>query len=1055
MAEDTAEAGDFEKVAAQPRRRRWRRVLGALAVLLFLALTTAWCSRERIAENIISGQVDQLGVPAAYKIESIGLDRQVISNVVIGDPRHPDMTIERVEAQVETWWGVPGLGRITLVRPRLYGTYRDGKLSFGKLDKLLFEGPSKEPFRLPDYDIRVIDGRGLMETDYGPVGFKAEGEGALRGGFTGIVAAVAPKLDIEGCTSGQTSIFGTVKTTGEKLRFTGPLRLAGMTCPAAQLRLAASGIEIDTTLDPAFDGVEGKFSLAAGQLSYGSERAAKASGDAQFTFRKRSLTARYDLGVDGYQGSQARMASLEASGGLRTQNMFARVQGEGSLNGKGLALGSGLDGALSAAQSGSADTLAQPLIAKLRAALAQEQRSSSFAANFLLRKNGPAMSLTVPQASLRGASGEALLAVSRLQVEQSGSAAPVLAGAFATGGPGLPKVVGRLDTGSGGGFSARFSMAEYASGDARVAIPEMILVTLRDGSLGFAGAARLSGALPGGGVRNLVLPVKGSRTPAGGLAVWRECTPVGFDSLSLAGLTLDRRAITLCPPRGGTILAADARGMRLAAGAPSLTISGKLGDTPMRLSSGPIGFAWPGNLAARTLDVELGPQQTASRFRIANLTARLGTTIAGRFADSDVFLDAVPLDILDAEGDWNYANGKLTLANASLRLEDREQDDRFKPMMAQGAVLELLNNRIVANAVMREPESRRAVVRAAILHNLNNGAGSADLSVDDLTLDPGLQPDQLTPMALGVIANAKGHVHGRGRIDWNAERVTSAGRLTIDTLDFAAAFGPVEGLTGTIDFTDLLGMVTAPHQKLRIAGINPGIEVNDGELLFAMMPGNVLQIEGAHWPFLDGTLVLEPTRLVLGEAEVRRFTLRIAGLDAAKFVQRMELANISTTGIFDGALPLVFDENGGSIAGGHLDARPPGGNVSYVGALTYKDMSTMANFAFDVLKSIDYRQMRIDMNGPLDGEIVTRVSFEGIRQGEGAKRNFLTNQIAKLPIRFNLNLRAPFFQLVTSMRSLYDPLYVRDPRTMGLVGADGKPIAPKPGVQPPVSGGAP
>ena len=115
----------------------------------------------------------------------------------------------------------------------------------------------------------------------------------------------------------------------------------------------------------------------------------------------------------------------------------------------------------------------------------------------------------------------------------------------------------------------------------------------------------------------------------------------------------------------------------------------------------------------------------------------------------------------------------------------------------------------------------------------------------------------------------------------------------------------------------------------------------------------------------------------------------------------------------------------------------------------------MANFAFDALKSMDYRQMRIDMDGPLDGEIVTRVGFEGIRQGAAAKRNFLTQQIAKLPIRFNVNLRAPFYQLVTSMRSLYDPAYVRDPRALGLVGATGAPKRSEPGVQPPVSGTSP
>ncbi len=323
-----------------------------------------------------------------------------------------------------------------------------------------------------------------------------------------------------------------------------------------------------------------------------------------------------------------------------------------------------------------------------------------------------------------------------------------------------------------------------------------------------------------------------------------------------------------------------------------------------------------------------------------------------------------------------------------------------------------------------------------------------------------MQPDTLTPLALGVIANARGLVHGKGRIDWDPRQVTSTGSFATDKLDFAAAFGPVEGLSGTVTFTDLLGMVTAPAQKFKIASVNPGIEVNDGEIVFEMQPGNVLKLEGGYWPYLDGSLVLDPTTMTIGTAETRRLTFHVEGFDAAKFISRMNMGNISATGIFDGALPMVFDENGGRIEKGRLVSRPPGGNVSYVGQLTYQDMSFMANFAFDALKSIDYRQMRIDMDGSLQGEMVTKVSFEGIRQGKTARRNFITNQIAKLPIQFNINLRAPFFKMVSSFRSLYDPTYVLDPRTLGLVGADGKALAPgqsapQPAVQPPVSGTTP
>ena len=98
------------------------------------------------------------------------------------------------------------------------------------------------------------------------------------------------------------------------------------------------------------------------------------------------------------------------------------------------------------------------------------------------------------------------------------------------------------------------------------------------------------------------------------------------------------------------------------------------------------------------------------------------------------------------------------------------------------------------------------------------------------------------------------------------------------------------------------------------------------------------------------------------------------------------------------------------------------------------------------------------MDGAIAGQLVTRVEMKGVSQGTGAKRNFITNQLARLPIQFNVTLRAPFYQLITSFKSLYDPAFVRDPRELGLLGGNGQPAPlsttpdPHPGqplIQPP------
>ena len=82
----------------------------------------------------------------------------------------------------------------------------------------------------------------------------------------------------------------------------------------------------------------------------------------------------------------------------------------------------------------------------------------------------------------------------------------------------------------------------------------------------------------------------------------------------------------------------------------------------------------------------------------------------------------------------------------------------------------------------------------------------------------------------------------------------------------------------------------------------------------------------------------------------------------------------------------------------------------------------MGNFAFQTLRSLDYNQMSIELNGNLAGEIITNFNIDGVRQGEGASRNFVTRELAKLPIRFKVNVRSEnFYTLATIVRGIFDP----------------------------------
>jgi translocation and assembly module TamB len=252
--------------------------------------------------------------------------------------------------------------------------------------------------------------------------------------------------------------------------------------------------------------------------------------------------------------------------------------------------------------------------------------------------------------------------------------------------------------------------------------------------------------------------------------------------------------------------------------------------------------------------------------------------------------------------------------------------------------------------------------------------------------------------------------------------VTSRGRFATDNLDFAAAFGPVNGLKGEIRFSDLLGLATPPGQRVTIAAINPGVAVTDGVIRYRLLPGLKLAIEDGRWPFAGGELSLAPATLDLNQSAERRLTFRVDGLDAALFVQQMAFDNIAVTGRFDGMLPMVFDQTGGRIEDGNLTVRGDGGTLSYIGDVSNAELGRFSRLAFDALKSIRYRRLTLELDGALDGEMVTVVRFNGVNQLPLAQsRNFFLKQFNEIPFLFNITIKAPFRGLFSMVRSFNDP----------------------------------
>jgi hypothetical protein len=1042
------------------RRRRWRsRIALGVGASALVAAGAAWLSRERIAEDVIDDYLAKNGVAARYDIVAIGPRAQVIENLVVGDPAQPDLTVRRMVVEVGVGWAGPEVRQVNVEGARLFATFRDGTFSLGALDPLVFTG-SEEPPRLPAIAVTLRDARALVQSDYGRIGVKLDGAGRLDNGFAGTLAATAPRAGTGDCRAARVTLYGRIAVAGGAPRFEGPLRFGDLACGGA--RLARADIGTRLSLKPDFSAAAADLNLAGQRAAFADLAAAALAGTARINWSNGRFAVGHDLALTGIASPQGRIARLGAQGSWRGAADGGSGQWEGTLSGQGLVPASDLSSGLAAAERGLAGTLLAPLVAKTRRGLARSLDGATFRADAVLRHKGATASINVPEASLASRRGDRVLALSRVSAQIGAEGPAGLSGNILAGGADLPNINGRIaQEADGSGWQLRLAMAEYAEGANRIAVPRLAVRSTRGGAFTFDGVANVSGDLPGGGISDLTLPLAGTWSQGGGLALGTRCTRLSFASLALSGMALEREAITLCPEGGAPILAW--RGaLRLAARTGPLDLAGTMGESAVSLSAERALLRYPQPFALQGLRARIGAGTSEVRLAAADLSGSLAGDIAGTFSGGAARLAAVPLDLDALVGRWAYAEGVLRVEDAAFTVTDRPAEGvaRFAPLAAAGARLTLADNRITAEAPLRHPATGSRVAEVAIRHDLASAAGSARLAVPGMTFDDGFQPTDLSPLARGVIALAKGTVTGSGRIDWRGEDITSSGTFASDGLDFAAAFGPVRGLKGEVAFTDLLNLTTAPDQTVTIAAINPGIEVTDGRVRFDLREGTLLSLRDARFPFMSGVLAMRPLVMDFTAPEERRYVFEITGLDAATFVAQMELTNLSATGTFDGTVPIVFDANGnGRIEGGLLIAREGGGNVAYIGELTYEDLGAMGNYAFSALRSLDYRQMSVGLGGDLAGEIITSFNFDGVRQGAGTSQNFVTRRLAKLPIRFRVNVRSEnFYELATMVRSFWDAEYLGDPTTRFRI-ENGRlvPVIPPaiPPVQPPESEGTP
>jgi len=958
------------------RRRSIAAAVLAIVGLVLAAILVAWTMRFRIATGMVERKLASAHVRASYRLTRIGPFRERMEDVRIGDPQAPDLVARRLDVELGYSWSGPAVRAIRVDGVRLRAQLDSKGLRLGTIDRLLPKSAGGQ-IKLPDLAIGLHDVQLAVATPNGLIEARVEGAGNPRTLFRGKARVGASALRLGSCTLADVGATLEITAIAGKPQAAGPAYIGRTVCKS--LMLGAGSVQMAVSSDQVFDKVAFRAAVSG--------------------FGGRAGAARFE-GVEGPIDASGKIGDLSAVARLKLRSLaLPDAAREVERSGAGLA-----------------GTPIGPVAKRATGAIAALLTQAD-AVTDLAVLHGTQADFRVRRVNLADRDGGHLTIAERGGIRWTASGWQADAD-VQTGGGSLPVMAIQLRQRTpGAALRGTMRLVDYRAGYARLA-----MAPLRFGWDGarvtFDTILRVDGPLSGGFVQGLTLPLRGVATTTGTVLVGQGCQPISFALARLNGFTFDAARLTVC---GRPVVARSGGSVRIDANTAPVRLAGRTKDgIPILVGAARLRVT-QGGFAAADAEAAVGPAERQTHFEIGLLDGQFGKNgIGGKFTEASGAIANVPLDIAGARGLWSFAGGSLHL-KGDLRVSDAATAARFNALSTDDALLDLHDNVIRASATLREPTSKTEVAGVRVNHHLASGTGHALLDVRGITFAPkGLQPEKLTSLTLGVIANVAGTVSGSGRIDWDANGVTSTGTFGTDRIDLAAAFGPVTGIKGRVHFTDLLGLVSAPAQEATIAEINPGVQVANGVVHYQLTGQSRVKVTDATWPFAGGTLRLDPTTLDFGAEAERHLTFRIEGLDAAAFVQQLDFPNIAATGRFDGVLPMIFDHNGGRIEAGQIVAREGGGTLAYVGELSNAELGTMGKLAFDALKAIRYSSLDISLDGRLDGEMVSRVRFTGVREAT-PEQSLITRLIRNLPFRFNIQIRAPFRGLVGSARAYIDP----------------------------------
>jgi hypothetical protein len=267
-----------------------------------------------------------------------------------------------------------------------------------------------------------------------------------------------------------------------------------------------------------------------------------------------------------------------------------------------------------------------------------------------------------------------------------------------------------------------------------------------------------------------------------------------------------------------------------------------------------------------------------------------------------------------------------------------------------------------------------------------------------------------------VLINTKGGLTGQADFDIDSGRVTGTGYVDFNDIVFDTLnVGTVTGVNGRINFTDMLALTSAPSQKLTIDFMDPGVPMRDGEVLFQIVESTTTKLETAKWPFAGGWLEITPTTFT-ADRDLETIIMQAKELQLDQLIEVFQVPDLVAFGTVSGAFPVDIDGANIMLRQAELIADDAGGWLSYQGGAleAAKGQNEYADHAFEALKDLDFRVMRLVADGNMIGRILLTANLLGSSE----------DVLGGTEFDFGLTLDSNLWQLLNTFNDAQGETYI-------------------------------